>query len=451
MLKSLRDLKRLIHDAVELSVDMVELGHESAARTTLRVLRTLAPQELPLSAIDDVRRLITRGTLGSVRAVNRLVERLTDLGLDAAVALALLPAVEVPAQPIPLRSDVLGTRAWLADAALGALNGVIGDHLQRTHNSLDLGFLLRLGDSYHSLATSADGASASVLDPAPAAVPALTQSWPASRRVALFVHGLATTEWSWCWDASAYHGDPALHFGALLQRDLGIAPVFARYNTGRHIAENGRLLADGLAHLFATLPENARPDELVLIGHSMGGLVARSACDHAHRSGHDWVRRVSRVICLGSPHQGAPLAKLGHALTQVLLAIDHPGTRIPGELLRRRSAGIKDLRHGTIVDPSWLRSPASADASAQGEVPALASISYHFLSATVTKDMDHPLGWLVGDVLVRPPSAAGPPRDEAPFPIDTACFPGVVHHQLQNHPDVYAWLRRTCADRPIRE
>lgn len=175
-------------------------------------------------------------------------------------------------------------------------------------------------------------------------------------------------------------------------------------------------------------------EQLVIVAHSMGGLVARSACAQAARAGHEWVRRVSRVVCLGTPHQGAPLAKLGHALTDVLLGIDLPGTRIPGELLRRRSAGIYDLRHGGPSEP--------ADGA---DEPLLPEISYSFVSATVTRDPVHPLGQLVGDVLVRPRSAAGPAMPAGELRIRTECFGGVVHHQLQNHPDVYRWLAAECA------
>ena len=34
---------------------------------------------------------------------------------------------------------------------------------------------------------------------------------------------------------------------------------------------------------------------------------------------------------------------------------------------------------------------------------------------------------------------------ERHFAIETACYGGVMHHQLQCHPDVYEALRRGCA------
>lgn len=434
MLKRARGVKSLVHDAVDLTVDLVEEGHESTARMVMRILGVLPPVAAPARLVDSIRRASTARALGAVRTVNRAVEQLTDAGIDAAAAARLLAWAQAPAaSPVAMRSDVVGTGPWLADAAIGALNGVAGDYLHREGNGLDLGFSLRHGDDY----ITADA-------PEPAAFQ------PETRRIAVFVHGLATTEWSWCWDSAAYHGDAAASFGALLQRDLGVTPLFARYNTGRHVFENGRLLARCLEQLVAAGSESF--DEIILVGHSMGGLVIRSACDHASKEGHGWPRRVSRVFCLGSPHQGAPLEKLGHILTTALGALDHPGTRIPAEILRRRSAGIRDLRHGTIIDDAQAGPDpdAARDPQVRG-ADLLDNVAYYFVSATVTRDPAHPLGRLIGDVMVRVPSASGPAVRSREFQIETQCYSGVMHHQIQSHPDVYALLLRACKERRVSE
>ena len=99
-----------------------------------------------------------------------------------------------------------------------------------------------------------------------------------------------------------------------------------RYNTGLHVSENGR----GLARLLDEMVEEwpCQLEELVLIGHSMGGLVARSACHY----GASWTDRVRHVFCLGSPHLGADLEKGANVL----------GSRWAG--CRRRS---RSRRRGT--------------------------------------------------------------------------------------------------------
>jgi triacylglycerol lipase len=410
-IRRLRGLKALVHDAVDGTTDLVEVGHESAARSITRMSERVPALQQPGRVVDTLRRASTRGVLLTVKTINRAVEALTDLALDVAHP-ALVDGTAEPSRAIPMRSDAPGSAAWAADAALGLANGTFGDGLA-DQDGLDLGMEVRVGDRY--LPLDADAWRAALPD--------------ASPRVALFVHGLATTEWSWCLASEAYHGDPATCFGTLLQRDLGFTPLYLRYNTGRRIPENGERLARILDRLLEVYPTPI--EDLTLLGHSMGGLVLRSACHHG--SGAPWTDRVSRVFTFGSPHEGAPLARFGDALAGVLEAVDTPATQVLARVLDGLSAGIKDLRHGTVTADELL------------EEVALPRVRYHFLSATVTMDADHPFGQLVGDLLVRTPSAEGPATlREAHFHIETAHHGGVMHHQLQNHPAVYEQVRRAC-------
>lgn len=431
-LKRWRGLKALVHDAVDHTTRLIEEGHESVSRTVVGALEMVPPLAEPARTVDGVRRLATAGVLESVRLVNRVVEKVTDGALDVA-EVALVPAAtpaeeSAPGKLLPLRSDVLGGAQWLGDAALAAVNAAVGDYLHARDNGLELDLRLRAGDRY--------------LPPGPLEREQLAGLGEAPvRRVAVLVHGLATTEWSWCLNAKQYWGDPAVNFGVLLERDHGFAPVYARYNTGRHVSENGQALAERLEALVEALGQEL--EEVLLVGHSMGGLVARSACHYGEESGHRWPRLVRKVFCLGSPHHGAPLEKLGNVATAVLLAIDTPGTRIPGLLLQRRSAGIKDLRYGNVVHEDWLgRDSDAVLEDSRRELPLLEGAAFYFVSATMTQDPEHPMGLLLGDLLVRVPSASGPAVPAGTFQLETHRFTGVMHHELQNHPDVYALLDR---------
>lgn len=428
-MKRWRGLKKLVHDAVDRTVDLVGEGHESTARNVMRVTDVIPPVREPARMVDAIRRVGTRGVLGTIKAVNRAVEVVTDVGLD--VAEARLAGREIPAliPAVPMRSDVLETATWMGDAGLGLVNAALGDYLHEQGNGLDLGMLFRAGDVYLGALDRATLASA-IPHPSP--------------RVALFVHGLGTTEWSWVLEAKNYHGDPSATFGSMLARDLGITPIWLRYNTGRHVSSNGQLLARELQRFVDAHPVPI--EELILIGHSMGGLVVRSACHYGSEQGARWVSLVKRVVSLGSPHRGAPLAKLGAVLGTVLGAIDLPGTLVTARLIEGRSAGIKDLRHGSLVDEDWLgKDPDALDAPRAKDIPLLPNVAYSFVSATITQDVDHPLGKLIGDLLVRRPSSEGLGVAEREFPIETERFGGVMHHQLQNHPGIYEVVRAAIA------
>jgi pimeloyl-ACP methyl ester carboxylesterase len=436
-MRRIRGLKLLVHDAVDATTDLIQEGIDSTARTVRKVTAQVEPIPGSAETIDALVRHPATAVLRTIKLVNRGVAVLSDAGLALVERVASPP--EAPTEPggvelepaIKLRSDTLKSSGWALDAGLGLLNGVVGDHLQKSNNGLDLGMSFRSHDHYVPLERAA------LLTALPAATP----------KLALFVHGLGTTEWSWCLAAEAYHGNPAINFGSLLERDLGYTPLWLRYNTGRHVSENGRLLSAELERLVAAYP--AELEELVIVGHSMGGLVARSACHYGRQQNQRWIGLLRHVFCLGSPHRGAPLEKLGNVVSRVLGSIDLPATRIPARILSGRSDGIKDLRYGALVDEDWFgRDPDALRDEGCHEVPLLPNVSYHFVSATVTSDPEHPLGHLVGDLLVRLPSSSGPVIRTGVFDIETRRFGGIMHHQLQNHPAVYAVLRQACGGSP---
>jgi pimeloyl-ACP methyl ester carboxylesterase len=230
---------------------------------------------------------------------------------------------------------------------------------------------------------------------------ALREAFPeATPRIVVFVHGLMTTEFSWRLGGR----EP---FGARLARDIGCTPVYVRYNSGRHISENGRSLSELMAELVAAWPVDV--DQVALVGHSMGGLVARSACCHATEEDADWARLVTHSVSLGSPHMGAPLEQAVHMLSAGLARL--PETRPFANFLRRRSGGIRDLRQGSLVDEDWRdQDPDALRGAACAEVPLLEGATHCFVSATVTRSDRHPVGRLLGDTLVLVPSASGRSR-----------------------------------------
>jgi pimeloyl-ACP methyl ester carboxylesterase len=170
---------------------------------------------------------------------------------------------------------------------------------------------------------------------------ALNEQFPEGTRLLILLHGSSLDESSWL-----RHGH---NHGKALAADLQLIPIYLRYNTGRHISENGRAFAELLTQLLAAWP---RPvTDLIFLGHSMGGLVARSACAIADAEGQPWRGTLRALITLGSPHHGAPWERLGNWV-DTLLGISRysvPFSRL-GKL---RSAGVTDLRYGNVLDTDW--------------------------------------------------------------------------------------------------
>jgi pimeloyl-ACP methyl ester carboxylesterase len=306
---------------------------------------------------------------------------------------------------------------------VGALTGLIGDRLEREGSDL-----------HQPLAARVGGRTVEpVAEELAAAYPAATP------RLVVFVHGLMESEFAW-----RVGGRPDT-YGSRLREDLGLTPVELRYNTGRHISENGLELADLLERLVAAWPVEV--ERIALVGHSMGGLVARSACHQAAERGDAWVGRVRQVVSLGSPHLGAPLAQGVHWASAALHAL--PETRPLAGVLRRRSAGIRDLRQGSLVDADWRdRDPDALRAEACEEVPLLDGATHCFVAATITADPRHPVGRLIGDWLVLETSASGRSRTRRiPFETEHGLVLGGTHHiALLNHPAVYERLRDWLAE-----
>ena len=192
--------------------------------------------------------------------------------------------------------------------------------------------------------------------------------------------------------------------GAVLARDLGYTPLYLHYNSGLHTSTNGRALSGLLEALLEQWPH--RVEELVIIAHSMGGLVARSACHYAAAAGHDWLRRLRKLAFLGTPHHGAPLERGGNWVDVILGAAPYaaPFARL-GKI---RSAGITDLRYGNVLDEHWKGRDRFARArDTRQSVPLPDGVQSYAMAATTGKKPGDIRDRLLGDGLVPVSSALG--------------------------------------------
>ncbi|MDG5977430.1 PGAP1-like protein [Hydrogenophaga taeniospiralis CCUG 15921] len=257
------------------------------------------------------------GLTGQIYQGIRGVAHIVGHGLDGALA-KLLPLVDDPAthpEASPAR-----------EAVLAALNGVLGDRLQSFGNPLAQPMQLR----HHGATLSLEaGALKAQLGE------------QASPHLLLLAHGLCMNDTQWRRSGHDH--------GETLAQALGCTPVYLRYNSGLHTSTNGRELAALLERLVAAWPLPL--ERISIVGHSMGGLVARSAVQVAREAGQCWPGLLRELVFLGTPHHGAPLERAGHGVD--LLLASSPHTVPFARLGKIRSAGITDLRHGHVQDADW--------------------------------------------------------------------------------------------------
>ena len=388
-LKLLQGTARLAGDGMLGMLDAVEDMHLAVVGGVARVV--------PFGIGDRIARA-TAFAYARVRDAATITRRTANGALDLLERLAPHGSACETVDPSRL--------AWLA-----ALNGAIGDHLEASGNPLAID--MRLCRRGHALDPRSPQCGRTVA--------------AAGGTLILFVHGLGMNDLQWR-DAGG------MTFGDRLEADgLGYA-LHLRYNSGRRIDANGR----DLSRLLQALHEAHAIERLVLVGHSMGGLVCRSACAHARRDHTAWARALTQVICLGTPHLGAPLERFGHALGGLLAAT--PYTRALASVARARSAGIKDLRRGWTGGMGGDGGTAS-DASI---LPFGEHVHWRMIAATLST---HAVGtrarWL-GDGLVPVSSALGQ-HDDALALHGPATHRRVLtrtgHMDLLTSPDVQTQLR----------
>jgi len=154
-----------------------------------------------------------------------------------------------------------------------------------------------------------------------------------SRRPVLLVHGVLVNDGVW------------VAFRRYLRR-RGIAPVYT-INYGPPLADI-ELFAEQLERKIEAIRKATGAERVVLVAHSMGGLVARA---YLRRYGG---ARIAKLITLGSPHHGSVLAYLfpGRDLAQM-----HPGNpwldELNGEDKSPPAAPIVSIwsRHDSMVAP----------------------------------------------------------------------------------------------------
>jgi pimeloyl-ACP methyl ester carboxylesterase len=219
---------------------------------------------------------------------------------------------------------------------------------------------------------------------------------------------------------------------------LGSPLVYLSYNSGLHISVNGRAFDEALEALVAAWPVEIR--DFVIVGHSMGGLVARSACAYGEEAGHLWRDKLSKLVFLGTPHHGAPLERIGNSVDVILSRT--PYAAAFARLGKVRSAGVTDLRYGNLMDEDWQGRDRFARAPDQRRaVPLPKGVACYAIAATTAASPGGLKDRPIGDGLVPVASALGHHKDPArdlKFPADRQWIASETGHlDLLSRRDVY--------------
>jgi len=364
-------------------------------------LSVLATMGLP-GAVNEGR---TRGITGIVYSSVRIATQILGKGVDVTLG-TLQPLFELFEGDKPETAQ--------REAVLAALNGAMGDRLLANDNPFAIPMSLR-----HQ---------GQPLDPDS------IQSIPGTTgKIALMMHGLCMSDLQW----SAMEKTPGTDHAQALASTLGYTPIYLRYNSGTHISQNGRELADRLEELLAHWPSAI--EELTVVAHSMGGLVIRSAVYYAEEQDMAWPSLLKNIIFLGTPHQGAPLEKVSNWVDALMGST--PYTRPFNALGKIRSAGITDLRYGNVRDEDWEGTDRFDLGKDQRKTVPLPEKTRCFCVAATTATKRGPLAdRLIGDGLVPVNSALGSHgKTDKAIAFDSECqwiAYRMNHMELLSRPEV---------------
>lgn len=384
---------RLAVDATSGIVDIVAAVHSAVLKNAL----PSTPARLGLAA-----------STASIYAAIRTITGAVGDQLDAALSSYSSPIADKKSTPE-------------REAVLAALNGLVGDHLAATGNPLAIP--MRMRRSGRVIEVKRTQLATAIPD--------------AGKKVLLFVHGLCMNDLQW--------GRNGRNPGIALARELGWTPLHLHYNTGLHVSTNGRALAGLLEKLASEWPVRLR--ELSIIGHSCGGLLARSAHYYGTLAGHRWPKLLRHLVFLGTPHHGSALERAGNYIN--LLLGSTPYSSPIERIARVRSAGITDMRYGNLVDRDWEGTDRFQDAGDRRQLVPLPENVRCFAIAANKGIGSNRFAQDAGDELVSVDSALGrhsvPARTLSFAPAHQCVIHGMTHWDLLRRAAVYRKLREWLA------
>jgi len=389
-LSDIKGINKLVTDSVSGITDIVSSMHKTIDQSSGLFGATTSG---PIGQITNI-------VYQNIHNVNHAVGDCIDLIID---------------QIQPLFDDMQSFQE--RDLVLSVLNGISGDYLFDHENPLAIPMTIQ---EYNKPPLAHDNIH-------------LTNF---NGKLLILVHGLCMNYQQWLFNDHDH--------GAAMAQDFGYTPLYLNYNSGRHISTNGQLFSDLLEAFIASLDIN----DFVIIAHSMGGLVTRSACYYSEKNGHTWPEKLDKIFFIGTPHHGAPLEQGGNWINIILEKFSYAAPF--ARLAKIRSAGITDLRYGTILDEDWNMSDRFDNIPDERHpVPLPKNVKNYAIAGTLADVSGKLKDKIIGDGLVPTDSALGQhanPEHCLMFPESSKWIGyGLNHWDLLYHTTVYEKISQWCS------
>ncbi len=386
----LKGINKITEDAINGVTNIVESLHATIASFTPIVGN-------PKSKTKGLSSLI----YGSIRKITNVFTQNIDIVLGK-----LSPVIGEQKSP------------KVREAIISVCNGIIGDYLAEQNNPLAINMGFRKNGQLLSNNEVKD---------------ILNNS---NGKILILIHGLCMNDLHW---QRQNH-----NHGEALAKDLGFITLYLHYNSGKHVSENGKQLSELLQQLFDN------KNQITFLTHSMGGLVARSACYYAEKNKQQWLQQLNSMIFLGTPHHGALLEKTGNWLN--ILLKTSPYTAPFTKITNIRSCGITDLRYGNICAEDWQNQARfdekiSHIADKRQIIPLPKNVQCYAVASSSSKKDDSIIqDNIIGDGLVTINSALGihsEKKRNLNFPKQNIWIGrNINHNQLLSSTQVYKTLQK---------
>ncbi len=192
------------------------------------------PPFLPSTPIQHLITNIAGITYNNIKSSAQFIGKGTDIALEQLSS--VLGEIETTSEKEAIRS---------------VLNGVVGDYLEKNENLLKITMQFKYQGKVILLNRE------NIEDTYPTV----------NGKIILMVHGSCSNDAQW--------SRKGHNHGMELAHDFNKTPVYLHYNSGRHVSTNGQNLNKLLEDLILNWPVPV--EELIIVAHSMGGLVSRSA------------------------------------------------------------------------------------------------------------------------------------------------------------------------------